>query len=56
VGGFGLDSRGSGQGQMMGFCEHCDEPLRSMKRREFIAYLRDYYLLNKYTLRHGVSY
>jgi hypothetical protein len=32
VGRFGLDSSGSGEGLMAGFCEHGSEPLDSIKR------------------------
>jgi hypothetical protein len=35
-GGQGLDQCGSGQEQMVGFCEHSNEPSHSIKCREFL--------------------
>jgi len=40
TGGFGLNSRGSGQGQMAGFCEHSNELSGCVKSREKLDYLR----------------
>jgi hypothetical protein len=37
--GLGLDSSGSGYGQLAGSCEHVNEPLVSIKGGEFIEYL-----------------
>jgi hypothetical protein len=34
--GHGLDLSGSGYGQVAGTCECCNEPLGSIKRREFL--------------------
>jgi len=35
VGSCGLDTSGSGQGPVEGSCEHCNEPLSSIKCRAF---------------------
>ena len=35
-----LDCSGSEQGQMVGTCEHSNEPSGSIKCREFLDYLR----------------
>jgi hypothetical protein len=35
----GLDSCGSGQAPVVGFCEHGNEPSGSIKCREFLDYL-----------------
>ena len=34
--GYGLDQAGSGEGQVTGTCECCDEPLGSIKCGEFL--------------------
>jgi len=47
VGGCGLDSSGSGQGQVASCCEHGNEPSGTIKGREFIGYLSDCQLLKK---------
>jgi hypothetical protein len=44
----GLDSFGSGEGPLVGSCDHSNEPSGSIKGREFL------HLLNR-TLFHGVS-
>jgi len=38
----GLDATGSGQGPMADSCEHSNEPLGSIKGREFLDYLSDF--------------
>ena len=43
----GLDRAGSGQGQVAGTCECCNEPSGSIKCREFLDQLRIGYLLKK---------
>jgi hypothetical protein len=42
VGGCGLDSSGLRQGQVVGPCEYSNEPLGSIKGREFLDKLSDY--------------
>jgi hypothetical protein len=37
-----FDSCGSGQGQMASACEHRNEPLGSLKFREFLEYVWKY--------------
>lgn len=55
MGGHRLASSGSEQGQVVVSCKHSNEPWSSIKQREFLDYLRNYWLLKK-TLLHGVSY
>jgi hypothetical protein len=38
----GLDASGSGQGAMVGSCEHGNEPLGSIKGRELTDLMSDY--------------
>jgi hypothetical protein len=45
MGRYGLDSSGSGQGQVAGSCEHGNEPSCSIKGGEFIDLLSDCQLL-----------
>jgi len=45
--GHGLDSSGSGQGQVAGTCECSNEPSGSIKCREFLDLLRTGWLLKK---------
>jgi len=41
IGGYGPDLCSSGCGLVVGFCEHSNEPLDSLKGREFIDQLSD---------------
>jgi hypothetical protein len=41
------DISGSEQGPVVGSCEQNNEPLGSIKGREFLDYLSDYWLLEK---------
>jgi hypothetical protein len=43
----GLDSSGTGWGPVVGFCEHGNKPLASMKGGEFLDQLSDCWLLKK---------
>lgn len=43
---YGLDSFGSEQGPLMGFCEHINECLSSVRDREFVDYQGGYELFN----------
>jgi hypothetical protein len=47
LGGCGLESSGSEQGQMIVSCEQRNEPLGSIKGGEFLNLLNDYQLLKK---------
>jgi hypothetical protein len=47
MGEFGLDSRGSGQGQMAGFCEHSNELAGCVKSREILHCLWHQQLFKK---------
>jgi hypothetical protein len=49
----GLESSDSGWEQVVGFCEHSDEPPGSVKGREFLDYLSDC-SLSKRTPLHGI--
>jgi hypothetical protein len=42
LGGRGLDSSGSGQGPVAGYCEHDNEPSGSIKCGEFFNWLCDF--------------
>jgi len=42
-----MDASGSGQGPMMGSCEHGNKPSGSIKRGEFLDYLSDCWLLKE---------
>jgi hypothetical protein len=42
VGRCGLDSSGSGQGPVVGSCEHGNYPSGSIKGGEFLDYVSDY--------------
>jgi len=43
--GLGLDSSGSGQGQMPGCCEDGNKASGSIKCRQFVTYVSKYWLL-----------
>jgi hypothetical protein len=44
---YGLGSSGSGQGPVMGSCEHGNEPTGSIKAREFLDHHSDYKVIKK---------
>jgi hypothetical protein len=52
----GLDSCGSGQELVAGFCEHGNEPSSSIKGGEFIDWLTYYYAPWSYSVSWFVSY
>jgi hypothetical protein len=49
-----LDLTGWGQGSVAGCCEHINEPLGSIKNREFIDKLHNYWTAQEvYSLKKG---